>query len=255
VDEWQCPPGTTIVAATTNKRQVVIALSTAELVYFELDPENNLSEYQDKKSLPGNATAVSIAEVPEGRRRTSYLVSSQRDCSDPTEHQAVGCDNQTVHIISLEPDSTLETLSLQVSNRLLKFECQAYFRQALTAPPSSICLAEIFDTSIDKNRNTLFLNIGLVNGVLLRTVVDPVDGSLSDTRLRFLGAKPPKLVRSTVQGMPSVMAFSSRTWLLYTYQDMLQTQPLIYDTLEYASPLSAAVCPEGLIGISGNTLR
>jgi splicing factor 3B subunit 3 len=101
----------------------------------------------------------------------------------------------------------------------------------------------------------MFLNIGLVNGVLLRTVVDPVEGSLSDTRLRFLGAKPPKLVRATVHGSPAVMAFSSRTWLLYTYQDMLQTVPLIYDTLEFASTLSASMCPEGLIGISGNTLR
>ncbi|WVN88505.1 pre-mRNA-splicing factor RSE1 [Cryptococcus depauperatus CBS 7841] len=225
VDEWPAPPGVTIVAATTNQRQVVIALSTAELVYFELDPEGSLSEYQEKKTLPGNATCVGIAEVPEGRRRTPFL--------------AVGCDNQTVSIISLEPDSTLDTLSLQ----------------ALTAPPTSICLAEIFDTSIDKNRATMFLNIGLMNGVLLRTVVDPIDGSLSDTRLRFLGAKPPKLVRSTIHGQPSVMAFSSRTWLLYTHQDMLQTQPLIYDTLEYAWSLSAAMCPDGLIGISGNTLR
>jgi splicing factor 3B subunit 3 len=151
----------------------------------------------------------------------------------------VGCDNQTVHIISLEPDNTLETLSLQ----------------ALTAPPSAICLAEIFDISIDKNRPTMFLNIGLVNGVLLRTVVDPVDGSLSDTRQRFLGAKPPKLSRVTVHGAPSVMAFSSRSWLLYTYQDMLQTQPLIYDTLEYACTFSSSTCPEGLIAISGNSLR
>lgn len=225
VDEWAAPPGTTIVSATTNPRQVVIALSTAELVYFELDDEGSLSEYGEKKSLPGNATCVSIADLPEGRMRTPFL--------------AVGCDNQTVHVISLEPDSTLDTLSLQ----------------ALTAPPSDICLAEIFDTSIDKNRATMFLTIGLLNGVLLRTVVDPVDGSLSDTRLRFLGAKPPRIVRSNVHGSPAVMAFSSRTWLLYTYQDLLQTQPLIYDTLEYACNLSASMCPDGLIGISGNTLR
>jgi len=96
-----------ITAATTNKRQVVIALSTMELVYFELDPEGSLSEYQDKAKLPSNATAVSIAEVPEGRRRTPFL--------------AVGCDNQTVHVISLEPETTLQTLSLQVSFRLLNF--------------------------------------------------------------------------------------------------------------------------------------
>ncbi|MDA4804287.1 mono-functional DNA-alkylating methyl methanesulfonate N-terminal domain-containing protein, partial [Enterobacter hormaechei] len=79
VDEWGCPPGTSIVAATTNKRQVVIALNTAELVYFELDDEGSLSEYQEKKSLPSNVTCVSIAEVPEGRKRTPYL--------------AVGCDD------------------------------------------------------------------------------------------------------------------------------------------------------------------
>ena len=101
VDEWSVPPGCMITAATTNKRQVVIALSTMELVYFELDPEGSLSEYQDKKELPSNATAISIAEVPEGRRRTPFL--------------AVGCDNQTVHVMSLEPETTLQTLSLQVS--------------------------------------------------------------------------------------------------------------------------------------------
>lgn len=101
----------------------------------------------------------------------------------------------------------------------------------------------------------MFLNIGLINGVLLRTVVDPVDGSLSDTRQRFLGAKPPKLARVTIHGSPSVLAFSSRSWLLYTYQDMLQTQPLIYDVLEYASTFNSRTCPEGLIAISGNSLR
>jgi splicing factor 3B subunit 3 len=127
--------------------------------------------------------------------------------------------------------------------------------QALTAPPSSICIAEIFDTSIDKNRDTMFLNIGLLNGVLLRTVIDPVDGSLSDTRLRFLGSKPAKLVRTTVHGATSVMALSSRSWLLYTYQDLLQCTPLIYDSLEFASTFTAAMCPDGLIGIAGNTLR
>lgn len=117
VDEWSVPPGCSIVAATTNKRQVVIALSTNELVYFELDPEGSLSEYQEKKSLSGNATCLSIAEVPEGRRRTPYL--------------AVGCDDQTVHIISLEPDSTLATLSLQVRACDHRYSCWADNRRSL----------------------------------------------------------------------------------------------------------------------------
>ncbi len=225
VDEWTCPPGRTVITATTNKRQVVLALSTAELIYFELDPEGGLSEYEDRKALPANSTCLSIAEVPEGRQRTDFL--------------AVGCENQTVHIISLDHENTFTTLSLQ----------------ALTAPPTSICLAEMFDTTIDKNRPTMFLNIGLATGVLLRTVVDTVNGELTDTRQRFLGSQPAKLIRTKVHGSPAILALSSRSWLNYTYQDRLEFTPLIYDALEHACSFSAEVCPDGLIGVAGNTLR
>jgi hypothetical protein len=51
------------------------------------------------------------------------------------------------------------------------------------------------------------------------------------------------------------MALSSRSWLNYTYQDRLEFAPLIYDSLEYASSFSAEMCPDGLIGVAGNTLR
>jgi splicing factor 3B subunit 3 len=91
VDEWSCPLGTTIMSATTNRRQVVIALSTAEIVYFELDEEGSLAEFQAKKSLPGNATAISIAEVPEGRKRTRYLVSSYFPEHQRMRAKSLGC--------------------------------------------------------------------------------------------------------------------------------------------------------------------
>lgn len=45
-------------------------------------------------------------------------------------------------------------------------------------------MADIVDASIDKYHTTLFVNIGLQNGVLLRTVLDPLSGSLGDTRTR-----------------------------------------------------------------------
>lgn len=76
VNEWKVPPGRTIVSAATNKRQVVVALSSAELVYFELDLEGQLNEYQDRKPMGSTVLALSIAEVPEGRQRTPYLVST-----------------------------------------------------------------------------------------------------------------------------------------------------------------------------------
>lgn len=74
VNEWRVPQGKTIVAATTNKRQVVVALSSAELVYFELDLEGQLNEYQDRKAMGSTVLALSIGEVPEGHQRTPFLV-------------------------------------------------------------------------------------------------------------------------------------------------------------------------------------
>jgi splicing factor 3B subunit 3 len=76
VNEWRVPSGKSIVAATTNKRQVVVALNSAELVYFELDLDGQLNEYQDRKAMGSTVLAMSIGEVPEGRQRTQYLVST-----------------------------------------------------------------------------------------------------------------------------------------------------------------------------------
>ncbi|MCP5876950.1 hypothetical protein NL390_31310, partial [Klebsiella pneumoniae] len=87
-------------------------------------------------------------------------------------------------IISLDPDSTLAPISLQ----------------ALTAPPSSICISEMLDASIDRHHLTMFVSIGLINGVYIRTVLDPTTGQLTDTRTRFLGGRPVSLVRTRVHG-------------------------------------------------------
>ncbi|KAF7796648.1 hypothetical protein EIP86_007831 [Pleurotus ostreatoroseus] len=225
VNEWRVPSGKTIVAATTNKRQVVVALSSAELVYFELDLDGQLNEYQDRKAMGSTVLALSIAEVPEGRQRTPYL--------------AVGCEDQTVRIVSLDPESTLETISLQ----------------ALTAPPSAICIADMLDAGINKVSPTTFVNIGLQNGVLLRTVLDPINGQLTDTRTRFLGTRPIRLLRVQIQKNPAILALSSRSWLNYTYQNLMHFTPLIFENLDYAWSFSAELCPEGLIGISGSVLR
>ncbi|PWN49180.1 putative splicing factor 3B subunit 3 [Violaceomyces palustris] len=230
VNEWATPTlpngePTTIVATTSNERQVVVALSSNEIVYFELDMDGQLNEYQERKGMGARVLTMSMAECPEGRQRTPYL--------------AVGCEDSTVRIISLDPDSTLASISIQ----------------ALTASPSSICVAEMNDVTIDRNHPTLFVNIGLQNGVLLRTVLDPISGQLTDTRTRFLGSKPVRLVRVKVQGQSSVLALSSRSWLSYAYQSRMHFTPLIFETLDHAWTFSAELCPEGLIGVIGSSLR
>jgi splicing factor 3B subunit 3 len=104
---------------------------------------------------------------------------------------------------------------------------------------------------------TLYLHIGLYSGVYLRTVLDEVTGELSDTRTRFLGAKPVKLFRVSVKGQTAVLALSSRPWLGYSD---IQTKgfmltPLDYVGLEWGWNFSSEQCVEGMVGIQAQNLR
>ncbi|KAK4106551.1 hypothetical protein N658DRAFT_414786 [Parathielavia hyrcaniae] len=224
VNEWPAPQHRSIVAAATNENQVVIALSSGEIVYFEMDADGSLAEYDEKKEMSGTVTSLSLGRVPEGLRRSSFL--------------AVGCDDCTVRILSLDPESTLEMKSIQ----------------ALTSAPSSLSIMFMEDSA---GGMTLYLHIGLHSGVYLRTVLDEVTGELTDTRQKFLGPKPTKLFQVSVRNQPCVLALSSRPWLGYT--DPLSRQfvmtPLSYSELEYGWNFSSEQCLEGMVGIHANFLR
>jgi splicing factor 3B subunit 3 len=224
VNEWPTPQHRSIVAATTNERQVAVALSSGEIVYFELDADGLLAEYDDRKEMTGTVTCLSLGEVPEGRLRSSFL--------------AVGCDDSTVRVLSLDPDSTLENKSVQ----------------ALSSAPSALKLMSMVDSA---GGTALYLHIGLYSGVYLRTVLDEITGDLSDTRTRFLGAKPVKLFQVTVQGQSSVLALSTRPWLGYSDQETrsFMLTPLNYQPLEWAWNFSSEQCEEGVVGIDGQHLR
>ncbi|RDL40402.1 uncharacterized protein BP5553_00381 [Venustampulla echinocandica] len=225
VNEWAAPQHRSIVAATTNERQVAVALSSGEIVYFEMDADGSLAEYDEKKEMSGTVTCLSLGEVPEGRVRSNFL--------------AVGCDDSTVRILSLDPDSTLENMSVQ----------------ALTSAPSALSIMAMADSS--SGGSTLYLHIGLYSGVYLRTVLDEVTGELSDTRTRFLGPKPAKLFRVSIQGQTAVLALSSRPWLGYSdpVTKGFMLTPLNYPGLEWGWNFSSEQCTEGMVGIQGQNLR
>uniref|UniRef100_H3AX27 Splicing factor 3B subunit 3 n=1 Tax=Latimeria chalumnae TaxID=7897 RepID=H3AX27_LATCH len=233
VNEWKTPGKKTIVKCAVNQRQVVIALTGGELVYFEMDPSGQLNEYTERKEMSADVVCMSLANVPPGEQRSRFL--------------AVGLVDNTVRIISLDPSDCLQPLSMQ----------------ALPAQPESLCIVEMGGTEKQDELGEkgsigfLYLNIGLQNGVLLRTVLDPVTGDLSDTRTRYLGSRPVKLFRVRMQGQEAaqVLAMSSRSWLSYSYQSRFHLTPLSYETLEYASGFASEQCPEGIVAISTNTLR
>ncbi|KDR20301.1 splicing factor 3B subunit 3 [Zootermopsis nevadensis] len=230
VNEWKTPGKKTIVKCAVNQRQVVIALTGGELVYFEMDPTGQLNEYTERKEMPSEAVCMALANVPAGEQRSRFL--------------AVGLADNTVRIISLDPLDCLSPLSMQ----------------ALPAAAESLCIVEMGagETGGEGEPGTtgsLYLNIGLQNGVLLRTVLDQVTGDLADTRTRYLGSRPVKLFRIRMQGSEAVLAMSSRSWLSYYYQNRFHLTPLSYESLEYASGFSSEQCPEGVVAISTNTLR
>ena len=124
-------------------------------------------------------------------------------------------------LLSLNPDDCLTMLS----------------QQALPTQPESLCLIEMSTQS----SRMLFLTAGLQNGVMVRTMVDGNSGALSDTRTKFLGTLPVKLSKLSIRGNPAMLALSSRSWLIYNYQNRLHTTPLSYEPLEYTSNFTSEV--------------
>lgn len=183
--------------------------------------------------MPSDILCMALGAVAPNEMRTMFL--------------AVGLADNTVRIISLDPQDCLSPRSMQ----------------ALPSSPESLCLVEMgIADSIEtdsgepqKSAGSLHLNIGLSNGVLLRTSLDPVTGDLADTRTRYLGSRPVKLFRIKIKGSEAVLAMSSRTWLSYYYQNRFHLTPLSYESLEFASGFSSEQCSEGIVAISSNTLR
>jgi splicing factor 3B subunit 3 len=222
VNEWKTPKGRPIMRATANSRQVVIALSGGEVVYFEMDVQGTLAE-MDKKDLGHDVTCVEVGSVPVGRQRSRFL--------------AVGGWDNTMRILSLDPDDCMSVLAV------LAVPAQAETTTLVATPTGH------------SGQHSLILCIGLHNGVLLRARLDPRNGQLSDTRTRFLGAKPVKLFRLPLGGFEGVLALSSRPWAAYCHQFALQLTPLSYVPLEHGCSFASEHCPEGLVAIASNTLR
>lgn len=94
--------------------------------------------------------------------------------------------------------------------------------QAIPAMPESLCIVEMGasdgGSSDEPGMNSLsmlYLNIGLQNGVLLRTVLDGVTGEMADTRARYLGGKPVKLFKIKTRGNEAVSVVHYNVSFIY----------------------------------------
>eukprot|EP01147_Barroeca_monosierra_P004133 gene4133-67_t len=223
VKEWKAPTNTTITRSAVNERQVVITLSSNELVYFELDRAGQLNEYTERIEMTSKVTAMALAPVEEDAFTSQFL--------------ALGLDDNTVRILSLDPQTCLNALKMQ----------------ALPGCPTSLCIIELGGTGGEPS--FLQLHIGIDNGVVTHSTMDKVTGDLSDTRTRYLGVRAVKLFPIKAHGQSAVLALSTRPWISYTYQGQSRLSPLSYELLEYAHIFSSEQLPEGIVAVTKNTLR
>lgn len=215
-----------IFAVTSNHRQIATALQDKEIIYFEL--QGDKLEQIEKKVLDSEITSLDIGPIPEGRNKSKFL--------------AVGCSDNSIRILSLEIDQCLSKISIQM----------------LPAPPESLLMIEMggLSTSINSSENiNLFLFVGLNNGVLMKTSVDPITGSLSDTRTKYLGTRTVSLFKTSVQGKSAVIASSSKPWLCYNFMGKYYCTNLNTEPVDYASNFCSEQCLEGMVAISENSLR
>lgn len=143
---------------------------------------------------------------------------------------AVASSDQTVQVVSLAPHNCFAVLTLQA----LSFGCR------------SLLLS------------SLFLHMGMDNGVYVRVTLDSITGKLSDTRLKYLGAKPVHLRAFKLPNTPraGILAISTKPWVGHFDQSgNLRLSPLIDCNISCGSSFfSEDIGMQSMVGIEGNNL-
>ncbi|KAL3669331.1 hypothetical protein V7S43_005707 [Phytophthora oleae] len=228
VTEWKAPGKKVIEHCAANSRQVVISLAGGEIIYFELGQSGELAE-KGKLDLGFEVCSLDLGEVPEGRQRFQFM--------------AVGSWDNTVRILSLDPNELFRQKSTL----------------ALTSHPHTLCLAQLQNEpstpDSELSSQALYLSIGLDNGVLQQSLIDPITATLTDSRSRFLGTNPVKLFRVAVEGKRSILALSSRAWISYFHQTRRHLTPLSCELLSYASSFNSEQCPGGIVALTNEGMK
>lgn len=229
--QWHCPGLKRIECASANDSQVIIALAGGEIIYFELDPmSGNLTE-SATRDIGADVCSLDVGTIAKGRSRSLFA--------------AVGCRDQTVRIVSLEPGNLLAQRS----------------STALKSRPHSVALQQMSGSDSEgasTGDNDLTLMIGLDDGSCLRVAIDPVTGSIgtSPTR-RFLGARPVAVSRISLESRPAAILLSSRPWI--SRRDQASGKhimaPLSFAPLDHVCSFRSDAVREGIIATAGKTLR
>lgn len=233
VDEWPTPAHRTIVAASSNERQLLVGLSSSELCYFFLGDDGVLHQLDEMPEMSGKVTALSVGKTPRGKQQAKYAV--------------VGCDDCTIRVMKIDLEHPLEPCSVQ----------------ALSAVPTSIEVVEQIDP--ESGTPLTYAHIGLQSGLYLRAVIDEHNGELGEVRTKFLGPRATRIFPIELftdddeadarGGNFGIVACSSRPWMGYNHpQTNLYTlTPLVTKRIEAAASFVTGEI-RGICGIQGSEL-
>lgn len=101
VNEWRTSGKKLIVKCAVNQRQVVIALTGGELVYFEMDASGQLNEWTERKEMNSDVLCMALGSIPSLEQRSNFL--------------AVGSSDGTVRVLTLDPKDCLSPVSMQAT--------------------------------------------------------------------------------------------------------------------------------------------
>lgn len=216
--EWKPPQNKKIIAATSNEKQIIVAVAGGDVFYFDAHSETEV----EKMNLGAGKDAVALAlqPVPAKRERAKFV--------------AIADSDNRVRLFGLEPADMWRAYSV-------------------TPVPSRVTSMAI-TTFKHHGDHQLSLFVGTQQGVMLRASVDSSEGVIADVRKKLLGNKPVKFTRIPLNGSHAILGISSRSWLLYSHQQQLKCQPISYPTLDWADSFANAGA-DAVVAVSKDKLR
>ncbi|VEU21630.1 DEKNAAC102703 [Brettanomyces naardenensis] len=234
--KWSSPVGIEVLHSSVTNTQVVLALSSRELVYFETDDQDRLIEYGERKELDSQITSLSLGEVSRGQARFPFILAGGRD--------------QTLTVLNTDPSATLDIVAKEdlssVPCSLMSFHMK----------DSGIQVTSIDDDQADDSAiGTLYVHIGMTNGVYARLKLDPVSGELTNPRNQYVGPREVHLSQLHLDHQNVIGLCSVRSYLGYStatdFQITALSKPVFTGTCSFKSE---DVPENGALGVHGDSL-
>lgn len=286
--EWVAPQPSRIIAATANGTQAIIALSSATIVYFEIEGNEGEESFSEMdrvsdavvktggdKSVSmgvgddGAVPTVAIPEVPQGRRRANFF--------------AIGDGaNGKVRVYRVAVDGRVKPLGIHVAPAPI--ESLAFVDFGIRAESSQ----QIRDSSGGGNKTggkdnhgqggqyeaMLYIVIGTKHGAVVRVTVDGETGALGDKRSLFLGPERVRVRHANMGGVCTCFALSAgssssfssssssssgsgRAFVMYAQGGRVEMSPVSGggEGIAHVAPLASKEFVGGFVAAQGSRFR